>query len=132
MTVLHQVPVIDMGEAEGGHDPAFIEALGKACEGIGFATLVGHGLDHCVVDRMYAAARELFQLPVEVLREYETPENGRQTGYTSRYVEGAKDSRLAADNKRFFHVRRVLPPGHLYRRPVVASDLGSEGGRGLS
>ena len=46
-----------------------------------------------------------------VKQQYETPEDGRQRGYTSFGVEHAKDT-AAPDLKEFWHVGRTLPADH--------------------
>ncbi len=102
------VPVINIGRAfsVGGRDPRIAQELGKACETIGFAVLVNHGIPQSLLDRNYAVMRTLFSLPHETLAGYETPENGRQTGYSSPQIEHAKDKTPEeGDLKHFWHIR---------------------------
>ena len=110
------VPRLDMSEFFYGNTKArqhFAERMGGAFRQIGFATLINHGISQELVDRGYAAAKELFALSENVLQKYETPHNGRQTGYTSFQVEHAKDqSPEEGDLKRHWNMRRPLPPGH--------------------
>jgi len=62
------VPVIDLapflaGGANG--QQAVARAIGRACEGIGFFTIVGHGVDARLVRTMYDVSRAFFDLPVD-------------------------------------------------------------------
>lgn len=113
MSAMQTVPVVDMREfrAGGGARQRFIRGLGEAFEGIGFATLIGHGIPTQVLHSCYEAARRMFSYSDEYLSErYETPGNGRQTGFTPMHVEHAKDCDHG-DEKRFWHVREELKPG---------------------
>lgn len=107
------VPFIDLSLLQqGGNGRAqFTAELGLAFERIGFAVLVNHGIRQEVIGAAYRAARELFAHPDNELALYETPENGRQTGFAGYQSEHAKDQKVG-DLKRFYHIRRELPPGH--------------------
>lgn len=119
---MRQVPVLDYRQIT--HDRrAFVAALGESLETFGFVSIVGHGIDPALIARAYALAAEVFALPDEVKRRYETPKNGRQRGYTGHGVEHAKDSALP-DLKEFWHVGRDLPPDHpLHRGGDVPANL---------
>ncbi len=92
----------------------FAVELGSAFETIGFARL----LNHPIAPELMAAAREharrVFAYPDEVLCTYETPENGRQTGFTPLGIEKSRETPPElADIKRFWHVRdknNRIPP----------------------
>jgi isopenicillin N synthase-like dioxygenase len=60
------VPVVDLS---GANTPAgksrVAEAIGAACETSGFFTVVGHGVDQELIDRMYATTRAFFELPAK-------------------------------------------------------------------
>ena len=98
------IPVVDM-EA---FDP---DALGEALIEVGFVAVLNHGIPLDLVAQGYETARGLFALSPDVKRKYETPENGRQRGYTSFGVEHAKDV-AAPDLKEFWHVGRRLAKDH--------------------
>lgn len=106
------IPLVDMGD---WHDPArraeFVGVLGRGLEEFGFVAVTGHGVDVATLERAYAAARAFFALPEATKQRYETPEDGRQRGYTSFGVEHAKDT-LVPDLKEFFHVGRSLASDH--------------------
>lgn len=60
------VPVIDLSSARTSSGRSLVaKAIGSACESSGFFTVVGHGVDQRLVDRMCAAARAFFELPAE-------------------------------------------------------------------
>ena len=111
----HSIPVIDMSRAE---DPAtrvpFVRDLGRALTETGFVAVLNHGVDLALIDEGYSTARRLFELPFAVKRRHETPEDGRQRGYTSFGVEHAKDVAVP-DLKEFWHVGRRLPSSHPLR-----------------
>ncbi|MCA9704567.1 MAG: isopenicillin N synthase family oxygenase [Myxococcales bacterium] len=89
----------------------FVARLGEGLERFGFAFIGDHGIDDALLQRTYAQAEAFFALPEPIKRRYETPEDGRQRGYTSFGVEHAKD-RTVADLKEFWHVGRCLPLDH--------------------
>lgn len=118
------VPVLDMTHFVATRDdPRFVSALHDALETWGFVGLVGHGVPQAVVDRCDAASRALFALPVALKQRHETPDDGRQRGYTGFGVEHAKDA-LVADLKEFWHIGRdgvaELPAN---RFPAEVPDL---------
>lgn len=106
------IPVVDLAHARGG--PAerarFVAALGTGLEQLGFVAVQGHGIASDRLGTAYALARQAFALPEEVKRRYETPEDGRQRGYTPFGTEHAKDTPIP-DLKEFWHVGREVAPG---------------------
>lgn len=103
------VPVLDIGRfAATRDDPAFVASLDAALRQWGFVGLVGHGISDAVLDDSEAATRALFDLPLATKQAHETPEDGRQRGYTGFGVEHAKDASVA-DLKEFWHVGRDAP-----------------------
>ena len=108
------VPVIDFRHWTG-EDPAlrsgFVKALGEGLERFGFVAVAHAEIDPLLVERCYDTAAELFRLPDPVKRRYETPENGRQRGYTGLGVEHAKDHDQP-DLKEFWHIGRDLAADH--------------------
>ncbi|MFE7133690.1 isopenicillin N synthase family dioxygenase [Streptomyces sp. NPDC057638] len=67
VTVLHgYVPVIDLSARDTRTGRASIaRAIGQACANSGFFTIVGHGVDQDLVERMYTVTQEFFALPPE-------------------------------------------------------------------
>lgn len=108
------IPVVDLrAYTEGGAAArdAFVQTLGDGLSRLGFVAVEGHGVAPETLQRAYALARELFDLPGDVKRRYETPADGRQRGYTPFGVEHAKDTAVA-DLKEFWHVGRTLGADH--------------------
>ena len=118
------IPVVDHRDWS---DPAmrarFVQQLGDGLARFGFVAVTGHGIAPWVLERAYSTARELFALPPEVKARYETPENGRQRGYTSFGVEHAKDH-SAPDLKEFWHIGRDLGDDHpLHQSGDIPANL---------
>lgn len=60
------VPVIDLSEADTPEGRLLTaKAIGAACENSGFFTVVGHGVNQDLIDRMYDTCRAFFELPAE-------------------------------------------------------------------
>jgi isopenicillin N synthase-like dioxygenase len=97
------IPVLDLTH------PRFVPDLHDALHTWGFVGLTGHGLPDALMARAYALAEALFALPAAVKRAHETPEDGRQRGFTPFQVEHAKDSAVG-DLKEFWHVGRADAP----------------------
>ncbi|MEM6930254.1 MAG: 2-oxoglutarate and iron-dependent oxygenase domain-containing protein, partial [Myxococcota bacterium] len=120
------VPVLDMARfAATRDDPDFVAQLDTALRTWGFVGLVGHGIGDDVVARCERATQALFALPEAVKQRHETPDDGRQRGYTGLGVEHAKDA-VTADLKEFWHVGRDdtdgLPPNRFPDEvPTLAS-----------
>lgn len=113
------IPVVNLQDYVSDDDQAraaFVKTLGEGLKEFGFVAVEGHGVPISLLERNYATFRALFDQPLEVKRQYEKPEFGRQRGYTSFGVEQAKDHDKA-DLKEFWHVGRELPESHeLYER----------------
>lgn len=107
------IPLVDLRDMHGtsSERDRFVRALGEGLEEFGFVNVTGHGIDPALIDRAYALAEQLFALPPEVKRRHETPEDGRQRGYTSFGKEHAKDQKHG-DLKEFWHVGRKLGDQH--------------------
>jgi isopenicillin N synthase-like dioxygenase len=58
------VPVIDLSSRHSAQGRrAIAEAIGRACAGSGFFTIVGHGVPQRLIDRMYTTTNTFFRLP---------------------------------------------------------------------
>ncbi len=99
------IPTLDLANTSRADA---VRIFGSSLELFGFVTVVNHGVDTALLTRAYDVSRRTFALPVETKRKYETPDNGRDTGYASFGVEHAKDD-PRADLKEFWHVRRHVP-----------------------
>jgi isopenicillin N synthase-like dioxygenase len=112
---------------EGPRRSQFIETVGRALADFGFVAINNHGIRTQLLDKGYALAREVFGLPDDVKRKYETPHNGRQRGYTPFGIEHAKNQ-ASPDLKEFWHVGRTLTPEHPLRASgeVPANEFPTE------
>jgi isopenicillin N synthase-like dioxygenase len=88
-TTFH-VPVIDIAPSCGGDLGARLHvarALGDALENVGFATVIGHGIDESLMDSTYAAMREFFALPMAEKMRVCPPEQAKARGYLPPGIE---------------------------------------------
>ncbi len=81
---------------------AFVNAIGKAYEDIGFVALSGHFLEDDLVENLYKEVKNFFNLPLNVKQKYEIPGIGGQRGYVSFGKESAKGKK-EGDLKEFWH-----------------------------
>ncbi len=99
------IPAIDLRDFTHGSPEeraAFVKALGKAYEEVGFVAVKNHGLSDELRDDLYGSVKKFFELPLETKLKYEDKELAGQRGYTSFGREKAKDSAVA-DLKEFWH-----------------------------
>ncbi len=103
------IPVVDLAEFSGNpqQKAAFVDALGKAYEDVGFVAVKNHGIPAATIDGLYSNTKEFFSLPGEVKRKYEIAGLAGQRGYTSFGKEHAKGS-TAPDLKEFFQFGQTV------------------------
>lgn len=103
------IPVVDLSEFSGSpsQKAAFVSALGKAYEEVGFVAVKNHGIPASTIDGLYANTRTFFGLPAETKRKYEVAGLAGQRGYTSFGKEHAKGS-TAPDLKEFFQFGQTV------------------------
>jgi isopenicillin N synthase-like dioxygenase len=106
------IPVVDLADFSGDakKKAAFVDALGKAYEDVGFVAVKNHGITDQIIEELYSNTREFFALPDEIKRKYEIPGLAGQRGYTSFGKEHAKGSK-AADLKEFFQFGQTVLDG---------------------
>lgn len=120
-TAASPVPVIDIspaGEGAGGL-AAVGRAVDEACRTIGFFVIVGHGVPQPTIDAVWSAAREFFDLPLEVKRQSPAPSEDYAYGYSP--VQGEMLARSLGDttppdlketlNMGPMDLPAVIPPG---------------------
>lgn len=119
------VPVIDIGPFLDGakaDKKAVAAQVRRACEQIGFFTIVGHGVPAALVSRMDEVSRGFFALPVEEKRRARGANPGK--GYTGVGDEGlaySLDKRVPVDLKEALAIGRVDTDDDPYfRRPDAA------------
>lgn len=107
------IPVVDLNEFVSGTDQqkqAFVNALGKAYEEVGFVAVKNHGIPDALIADLYANVQEFFSLPSETKKQYEIPGLFGQRGYTSFGKEHAKGFD-APDLKEFFQFGQDVEDG---------------------
>ncbi len=80
---------------------AFVQALGRAYEDIGFVAVRGHFLSDELSEQLYEQVKAFYNLPIETKEKYEVPGLAGQRGYTSFGKEHAK-GRSEGDLKEFW------------------------------
>ncbi len=121
--MLTSVPVIDVAPFLDGTDRAGVaRAIGRACEEIGFFTIVGHGVDAGLVQRMYDVSRAFFDLPVADKQRVRRPRPEQSRGYIGLGEENLSYSvgRATTDLKEFFAIGPVdVPDAPYYTAPAA-------------
>jgi isopenicillin N synthase-like dioxygenase len=104
------VPVIDIGPFLAG-DPAgrksVPKAVARACEDIGFFTIVGHGIDPDLIQAATGAARQFFDLPPAEKQLARSTDAALSRGYRGIGNEGLAGTRAdetPPDLKEVFHL----------------------------
>lgn len=109
------MPVISLAAGKGkAPERAVAQELGDSFRNFGFAMITDHGLDTDLVARGWALTQALFALPDEVKRKGHDPAIAGARGYTPFKTEIAKGADQH-DLKEFWHVGRMLDPGHPLR-----------------
>jgi isopenicillin N synthase-like dioxygenase len=104
------IPVVDLAEFTSGNaqqKAAFVAALGKAYEEVGFVAVKNHGIPDATVEGLYTNTRAFFSQPQDLKRKYEIAGLAGQRGYTSFGKEHAKGS-TAPDLKEFFQFGQTV------------------------
>ena len=122
--MLTHVPVIDVAPLRAGGEGerrAVAKAIGRACEDIGFLTVVGHGVDEVLVRRMYDVSRAFFDLPIADKQRVRRPKPEQSRGYIGLGEENLSYSvgRDTTDLKEFFAIGPVeVPEEPYYQAPA--------------
>src|SRR5579871_5987293 len=104
------IPVVDLHDflhGDAQKKSAFVQALGKAYEEVGFVAVKNHGVPDDLIADLYKYVQQFFSLPLDKKRNYEKPELAGQRGYTSFGKEHAKGSD-APDLKEFFQFGQTV------------------------
>ena len=104
------IPVVDLADFTSGDvtkKAAFVQALGKAYEEVGFVAVKNHGVPDELIAQQYEHVQQFFSLPLEKKLHYEIPGLAGQRGYTSFGREHAKGSE-APDLKEFFQYGQTV------------------------
>ena len=101
---METIPVVDLADFlsnDTNKKNAFVNALGKAYETVGFVAVKNHGIPDELIKQLYEQVQRFFSLPLEKKSVYEIKGLAGQRGYTSFGKEHAKGSD-APDLKEFF------------------------------
>lgn len=104
------LPVVDLKQFTHGDAAAraaFVEALGKAYESIGFVAVENHGIPAELTERFYNCVEKFFGMDVDSKQKYEIVNLAGQRGYTSFGREKAKQSEVA-DLKEFWQIGQYV------------------------
>ncbi len=107
------IPVVDLSDFLSGDQTrkqAFVQALGKAYEEVGFVAVKNHGIPDDLIADLYKNVQQFFALPSEKKYEFEKKELAGQRGYTSFGREHAKGFD-APDLKEFFQYGQTVENG---------------------
>jgi isopenicillin N synthase-like dioxygenase len=123
--MLTHVPVVDVAPLRAGGEGerrAVAKAIGRACEDIGFFTIVGHGVDEALVRRMYDVSRAFFDLPVVEKQRVRRPRPEQSRGYIGLGEENLAYSvgRDTTDLKEFLAIGPVDVPDEPYYHAPAA------------
>jgi len=99
------VPIIDISGSVGG-DVAARRALAaeihRACRDIGFFTIVGHGIDEALIERVKDFSRSFFALPVAEKCQYKAAPG----------VKGIRGYRGVGDESLSYSLGQAAPPDY--------------------
>lgn len=107
------IPVVDLSHFTSGtpqQKQAFVDALGKAYEEVGFVAVKNHGIPDALIKDLYDYVQQFFALSTDEKESYEKKELAGQRGYTSFGREHAKGYD-APDLKEFFQYGQEVADG---------------------
>lgn len=120
--MLENVPVIDVGpflrNEPGGR--AVPTAIARACEDIGFFTIVGHGVEPALAERIVGTARQFFARPLAEKLAVRPERPGAPRGFRAVGDEGLAYTRTgsaAFDLKEVFQVGPPYDDSPYYHAP---------------
>jgi isopenicillin N synthase-like dioxygenase len=109
---MNAIPTIDaagLGSPEG--DRRLADEIGAAARGVGFFTVVDHGVPAAVVDAMFAAGRGFFARPAGEKTALSIRRSPHNRGYVG-LSEESLDPKAGADVKEAFNIGLDLPADH--------------------
>ncbi len=107
---METIPVVNLADFlsnDINKKNAFVNALGKAYETVGFVSVKNHGIPDELIRDLYNEVQRFFSLPLEKKEKYEITGLAGQRGYTSFGKEHAKGSD-APDLKEFFQFGQTV------------------------
>jgi isopenicillin N synthase-like dioxygenase len=104
---MNELPVVDVSGLSSSNPSArsaVAAELGRACRGIGFFYVAGHGISDSVRDSLFAAARTFFTLPAATKEEYSIKRSPHNRGYVALEAERLDEASGHSDYKEAFNV----------------------------
>lgn len=99
------IPVLDWRRYAGGEDPGgFTADLGAACRGPGFFLLAHHGIDHALIDEVFAQAGAFFDLPEPDKAALSIGTNPHNRGWAAMGSERLDEGSGQIDRKEAFNI----------------------------
>jgi isopenicillin N synthase-like dioxygenase len=122
------VPLIDIAPFLNGSATdkrTVAEEVGRACEGIGFFSVVGHGVPQDLIATMRAVSRAFFDLPLPAKMTVARSVPGRLRGYLplgGKSLSYTLDKAAPPDAHEAFSMGPVdVPDDEYHRRPAASS-----------
>lgn len=85
--------------------------LGRACREVGFFYVIDHGIPEAVVNRAFAGAKDLFQLPIDKKQALSIKLSPHNRGYVAMSDEKLNPA-AGADQKEAFNIGTDFPDDH--------------------
>jgi len=107
------IPLVSLKDYTEGDEQtknAFVQKLGKAFEEVGFVSVVDHGIDDVLIDKLYTNVKAFFGMKNDQKAKYEIEGLAGQRGYTSFGKESAKGSDVG-DLKEFWQQGQYIEEG---------------------
>lgn len=128
-----EIPVIDiaaLASENAGERRRVAAEIGRACRGIGFFYVAGHGIPQHAIDGAFASARRFFARPLAEKAPLSIERSPHNRGYVGLGGESL-DPTKPADLKEAFNIGLELPaddPEVLAGRPLRGVNLWPDGG----
>ena len=105
------VPVLDWRDFAGGTDTeGFVASLSRACRQTGFFLLRHHGIDHRLIDDVFAHADAMFALPEPEKAALSIATNPHNRGWAAMGSERLDETSGQVDRKEAFNIGFDLSP----------------------
>ena len=118
------VPVIDIAPFLAGEHDDVVRQVREACEGIGFFTIVGHGVEPEIIEGLRDNARAFFARPAAEKKTVTHPTPGVPRGYRAIGDEGlayGSGEETPPDLKEVFHMGPPDFPSDAYHTDPAAA-----------
>lgn len=122
------IPIIDIGPFRSGNDTerrSVAAAIDRACAGLGFLLVSGHGIPSALVDDMRRVSTSFFEWPLEQKLRYRMPPD-RYRGYIAYGNEAlaySLDEQTPPDLKESFSIGPVDAPDDAYHRAAAPANF---------